>query len=191
MTYHVPFQTSLLGAQLRIYCWHVCRCADHLNTALRPNAAAWENFRLKFLRRVEEESDSVGSSGEEEESMGSTQNLNSATLAEQCGHHCTSNRACAANYIRDKVCSCQVSRSSWAKVMTLDRVFSGATCMLVASAVDKSPKAGLNRRGKDAPRETLPCVCNASYISFACCGTEGLVFEDRRSRLGRLAMDEV
>jgi hypothetical protein len=78
---------------------------------------------------------------------------------------------------------------AFAKVLNLDRVFSGATCMLIASAMRGLVKSGPGRRRVDIPTETLPCVCNASYISHACRGAEGLVFEDGDSRLGSLIID--
>jgi hypothetical protein len=89
MTYHVPFQTGILGARLRVYCWHVCRCADNLNPVSRPTAAAWERYERDVERRIQEESDSgPPQPGSGDESTGSRPSiLSSDPQGFQCGHH--------------------------------------------------------------------------------------------------------
>ena len=126
-----------------------------------------------------------------------------------CGGPCDGPGACsrptaAGSGPLPHSCSC-VADPSMVQVQAagLDPVFPHAACFPVAglsSAGGLAVAFGLGKRGNPtelgsgfdaaaASSSSWPCVCNATYVSRACCGSaDGLVWEDAGGRLGRLAV---
>ncbi|KAI9681334.1 MAG: hypothetical protein M1817_002617 [Caeruleum heppii] len=121
----------------------------------------------------------------------------------RCGAQCVSNRDChsrAPSSDTTSECRCVVPSVKAAQIAGVDPVFPVALCLATAqmgvkpagrkrNAETQSGVERLELKTVDQVRvEDLVCPCNRTYVSQACCGSaEGMVWEDPRLRLGRLA----
>jgi hypothetical protein len=86
-------------------------------------------------------------------------------------------------------CSCALIGSIEAGRGGDDPVYPSTMGRCVAIASLFAAGSWLGKRG-DGEEGVLGCVCNASYVSFRCCGSEdGVVWEDSLYKLGRLELD--
>jgi hypothetical protein len=105
------------------------------------------------------------------------------TSDSSCGGQCQSMSECGGS--PGTPCKCGVDLS---KAMTsgMDRVFGATFCVAqLAIQINSNPKLG----GRDEDCSHA-CVCNSTYVSFGCCGSEtGMIWESIENRLGRLDGD--
>ncbi|KAI9669836.1 MAG: hypothetical protein M1817_004577 [Caeruleum heppii] len=114
-----------------------------------------------------------------------------------CGATCRSNQDCRGNG-EPSSCRCLAIGEPVARQAGVDPVFPPALCLIFSATLGTTlakyakplPKRGGEIEGQGADRHTdagWGCVCNATYISKACCETDkGVVWEDSSLKLGRL-----
>ena len=105
------------------------------------------------------------------------------TSTSTCGGQCHSMSECFG--FSGSPCECRVDLSS-IMAAGLDRAFGATICVArLASQIESTPKLG----GRDdSPLHA--CVCNSTYVSFGCCGSEnGIIWEPEEKRLGRLNVE--
>ena len=91
-----------------------------------------------------------------------------AVQHDQCSKSCTTNHDCTSGGNTGCMCSVQFQQY---------QPGSGTVAFLAACIISLSGKRD----------ESMPCPCNASYVSHSCCGSEsGLVWEAENFKLGEL-----
>ena len=92
----------------------------------------------------------------------------------QCWKNCTSNADCLTDGETGCMCSTQSEQY---------QPGSGTVAFVAACIISMSGVGGKRH-------DTNPCPCNATYVSYACCGVvDGLVWEEEHFKLGQLAIE--
>lgn len=118
-----------------------------------------------------------------------------------CGGECKSPIDCLPPGVRrapdDVGCHCVVKDLTQQFVRGMSNIITSvAVCALVgvgSKAVGYSPgyrgSRGLGLRGRSVVQNRHACPCNTSYVSYECCGTDGLVWERPEAKLGVLGTE--
>jgi hypothetical protein len=101
-----------------------------------------------------------------------------------CRGSCSDGVACGMG------CSCTVDLS----VEDLHQhgqnpLFPAAICLAISitTAIGSKGLGGGRRRSLGSDQQQMACVCNATYVSFGCCGSQtGIIWESREDKLGEL-----
>ena len=94
----------------------------------------------------------------------------------QCGSRCNGPSDCHASG-NAGTCACAIPGPSDARALGLDPVFPPAVCLFVAAAIGNMNSRIGGKRNLDISLPTdqdgnhVQCLCNVTYISPSCCGT--------------------
>ena len=156
------------------WCLSVCTCL--------PEKEATEFHALSFQEQLDVVSRAVAQQGLPTFSTGNSQfganslsipgDTNPADL-DVCSGTCVAGTNCSGDH-----CSCQVKASTYDPRSNTLKYLAG--CIF-----NPSDLVGTKRD------EQMPCPCNASYVSYSCCGAieNGLVWEAPEMKLGELVKE--
>ena len=117
--------------------------------------------------------------------LGEPKKAAGASSITQCGNKCQGPQDCRASDTATS-CFCAVPGPRDAKNLGLDPIFPPAVCLILNAAV-AAINSGLTGKREvdqaalyvDGEGHPARCLCNATYISPACCGSQhGMIHED-------------